>query len=123
MSKKHVSTDQLISTVIKGIDEVKGQDIQLIDLREIDNTICDYFVVCTGTSNTHVSAISGSVQKIVGKEAQEKPFHVEGESQANWILMDYVHVIVHVFQKPVRELYDIEGLWGDAKITKISSES
>lgn len=123
MSRTHVSTDQLISTIIKGIDEIKGQDIQLVDLREIENTVCDYFVVCSGSSNTHVSAISGSVQKIVGKEAQEKPFHVEGESQANWILMDYVHVIVHIFQQPLRETYNIEGLWGDAKITKISSES
>lgn len=120
MSKKHVSTDQLITTILKGVDELKGEDIQLIDLREIDNTICDYFVVCSGNSNTHVSAISGSIQKIVGKEAKEKAYHIEGESQANWILLDYVHVIVHVFQKPMRDLYDIEGLWGDAKITKIS---
>ncbi len=120
MSKKHVSTDQLISTILKGVDEIKGEDILLIDLREIDNTVCDYFVVCSGTSNTHVNAISGSVKKIVGKEAQEKPFHIEGEGQANWILMDYVNVVVHIFQKPMRELYDIEGLWGDAKITKIS---
>lgn len=120
MSKKHISTDQLITIAIKAIDELKGEDIQLIDLREIDNTICDYFLVCSGTSNTHVGAIAGSVKKIVGKEAQEKPFHIEGESLANWILMDYVNVIVHVFQKPTRELYDIEGLWGDAKITKIS---
>lgn len=120
MSKKHVSTDQLISTILKGIDEVKGENVQLIDLREIENTVCDYFVVASGTSNTHASAISSSIQKIVGKEAQEKPYHVEGESQANWILLDYIHVVVHVFQKPVRELYDIEGLWGDAKITKIS---
>lgn len=120
MSRTHVSTDQLITTILKGIDELKGEDIQLIDLREIDNTICDYFVVASGTSNTHVSAISRAIQKIVGKEAQEKPFHVEGETQANWILLDYVNVIVHVFQKPARELYDIEGLWGDAKITKVS---
>ncbi|MDB4297167.1 ribosome silencing factor [Flavobacteriaceae bacterium] len=122
MSKKHVSTDQLISTIIKGIEEVKGENIQLIDLREIENTACDYFVVCSGTSNTHVGALSGSIKKIVGKEAQEKAWHVEGESQANWILLDYVNVVVHVFQKPMRELYDIEGLWGDAKITQISSK-
>lgn len=121
MSKKHVSTDILISTILKGIDEVKGENIQLLDLREIENTICDYFVICSGTSNTHVKAVSGSVRKIVGKEAQEKAFHVEGEAEANWVLLDYVNVIVHVFQKSTRELYDIEGLWGDAKITKIQS--
>ena len=120
MSKKHVSTDQLISIILKGVDELKGENIQLIDLREIDNTVCDYFVVCSGNSNTHVNAISSSVKKVVGKEAQEKPMHIEGETQANWILMDFVNVVVHIFQKPTRELYDIEGLWGDAKITKIS---
>ena len=120
MSKKNISTDELISTIIKGIEEVKGEDIQLLDLREIENTVCDYFVVCSGNSNTQVKAISNSVKKIVGKEGQEKAWHIEGESIAEWILMDYVNVVVHVFQKPVREFYDIEGLWGDAKITSIS---
>ncbi len=120
MSKKNISTDELISTIIKGIEEVKGEDIQLLDLREIENTVCDYFVVCSGNSNTQVKAISNSVKKIVGKEGQEKAWHIEGESIAEWILMDYVNVVVHIFQKPVREFYDIEGLWGDAKITSIS---
>lgn len=121
MSKKQVSTDQLVSTILKGIDEVKGEDIQLLDLREIENTVCDYFVVCSGTSNTHVNALSGSIQKIVGKEAREKAWHVEGEGQAEWILIDYVNVVVHVFQKQTREFYDIESLWGDAKVTSIPS--
>lgn len=121
MSKKNISVDELISTIITGIEEVKGEDIQLLDLREIENTVCDYFVVCSGNSNTQVKAISNSVQKIVGKQGQEKAWHVEGESIAEWILMDYVNVVVHVFQKPIREFYDIEGLWGDAKITTIST--
>jgi ribosome-associated protein len=123
MSKKNISTDELISIIISGIEEVKGEDIQLLDLREIENTVCDYFVVCSGNSNTQVKAISNSVQKIVGKQGQEKAWHVEGESIAEWILMDYVNIVVHVFQKPVREFYDIEGLWGDAKITKITSSN
>ena len=121
MAKKNISTDELIATIIKGIDEVKGEDIQLLDLRDIENTVCDYFIVCSGNSNTQVKAISNSVQKIVGKEAQEKAWHVEGESVAEWVLMDYVNVVVHVFQKQIREFYDIESLWGDAKITTISS--
>lgn len=123
MSKKNISTDELISIIISGIEEVKGEDIQLLDLRDIENTVCDYFVVCSGNSNTQVKAISNSVQKIVGKQGQEKAWHVEGESIAEWILMDYVNIVVHVFQKPVREFYDIEGLWGDAKITKITSSN
>lgn len=120
MTKKQVSTDALIAAIIKGIDDVKGEDIQLLDLREIENTICDYFIVCSGNSNTQVSAISGSIQKTVGKEVKDKAWHVEGQNTAEWVLMDYVDVVVHVFQKSIRELYDIESLWGDAKITKIS---
>jgi len=121
MSKKTVSTDDLIAVIIKGIDEVKGEDVQLLDLRDIENTVCDYFVVCTGKSNTQVNAISGSIQKIVSKEIKDKPWHVEGQDNAEWVLMDYVNVVVHIFQKHVREFYDIESLWGDAKITQIST--
>lgn len=120
MTKKLVSTDELIATIIKGIDDVKGEDIQLLDLREIENTVCDYFVICSGTSNTQVKAISGSVQKTVSKELKDKPWHIEGLINAEWVLMDYVNVVVHVFQKQVRDFYDIESLWGDAKITEIN---
>ena len=73
MTKKKVNNDQLITEIIKGIEEVKGTDIQLFDLREIENTVTDYFVICTGNSNTQVSAISGSVQKTVSKELQPPP--------------------------------------------------
>lgn len=120
MAKKQASADDLIAAIIKGIDDVKGEDIQLLDLREIENTVCDYFIVCSGSSNTQVNAISGSVQKTVSKELQDKPWHVEGEGNAEWVLMDYVNVVVHVFQKQFREFYDIESLWGDAKTTAIN---
>lgn len=121
MVKKQVSSDDLIALIVQGIEDVKGEDIQLLDLRDIENTVCDYFVVCSGTSNTQVNAISGSVQKLVSKELKDKPWHVEGENNAEWVLMDYVNVVVHIFQKHVRSFYDIESLWGDAKITKINS--
>lgn len=123
MTKKSVSSDDLIAVVLKAIDEVKGDDVQILDLREIENTVCDYFIVSTGTSNTHVNAISGIIQKQVGKLCQEKPWHVEGENNAEWILLDYVNVVVHVFQKHIREFYDIESLWGDAQVTKIPSNN
>ena len=121
MAERKVSADELIASIIKSLDEIKSEDIQILDLRDIENTVCDYFIICTGTSNTHVNAISGIVQKQVSKAVQEKPWHIEGEGQAEWILMDYVNVVVHVFQKHIREFYDIESLWGDAKITKIAS--
>ncbi len=119
MTIKTVGTDQLITHVVKGIEEVKGQDIQILDLRKIENTVCDYFIICNGTSNTQINAIVNSVQKIVSKALKEKPWHIEGSDNAEWVLMDYVHVVVHVFQKHIREFYDIEGLWGDARTVKI----
>lgn len=121
MQERKTSADELIALIIQGVEEVKGHHINLLDLREIDNTVCDYFIVCNGTSNTHVNAIVGSIQKTVSKAIKDKPWHVEGEDNAEWVLMDYVNVVVHVFQKQIREFYDIEGLWGDAKFTTIES--
>ncbi len=121
MQKTQANADELIALILQGIEEVKGVDISLLDLREIENTVCDYFIICNGTSNTHVNAIVGSVQKIVSKAIQDKPWHVEGSDNSEWVLMDYVNVVVHVFQKQVREYYDIEGLWGDAKFIEVQN--
>lgn len=121
MQRQKASADELISLIIHGIEEVKGLDINLLDLREIENTVCDYFIICNGTSNTHVNAIVSSVQKTVSKAIKDKPWHIEGSDNAEWVLMDYVNVVVHVFQKQVRDFYDIEGLWGDAKVTMVES--
>jgi ribosome-associated protein len=122
MTKENSNADQLISVILNGIEDVKGQNINILDLREIENTVCDYFIICSGNSNTQVNAISGSVQKTVSKELKDKPWHIEGQTNSEWVLMDYVNVVVHIFQKHVREFYDIESLWGDAKITEIKSK-
>ncbi|MBF8150408.1 ribosome silencing factor [Winogradskyella sp. F6397] len=121
MTKDKIPTDQLITSIIGGIEDVKGKEITLLDLREIENTVCDYFIICEGSSNTQVNAIVGSIQKQVSKSLKDKPWHVEGTENAEWVLMDYVNVVVHVFQKHIREYYDIEELWGDAKITQIET--
>jgi ribosome-associated protein len=121
MAKQKISADQLISVVISGIEDVKGKEINILDLRDIENTVCDYFIICEGTSNTQVNAIVNSVQKKVSKELKDNPWHIEGADNAEWVLMDYVNVVVHVFQKHVREYYDIESLWGDAKTTIIET--
>ena len=122
MAKKNINNDDLLANIIKGIEEVKGDNIKIVDLRTIDNTVCDYFVICDGNSNTQVNAIVGSIQKIVSKELKDKPWHVEGAENGEWVLMDYVNIVVHVFQKHIREYYNIENLWGDAKITTIESK-
>lgn len=119
---KNNSNDDLLANIIKGIEDVKGADIDILDLREIDNTVCDYFIVCNGNSNTQVVAIANSIQKVVSKELKEKPWHVEGMENAEWVLMDFVNIVVHVFQTHIREYYNIESLWGDAKITSIESK-
>ena len=121
MIKKNSSPDELIALIIKGMENIKGENISLLDLRKIENTVCDYFIICNGNSNTQVNAIINSIQKIVSKGVQEKPYQIEGVENAEWILMDYVNVVVHVFQKKTREYYDIENLWGDAKITMMNS--
>ena len=121
MAKEHSNADQLIAAILSGIEDVKGKEINILDLREIENTVCDYFIICEGTSNTQVNAIVNSIQKKVSKELKDKPWHVEGSDNAEWVLMDYVNVVVHVFQKHIREYYDIESLWGDAKTTVIET--
>ncbi|MEN8138208.1 MAG: ribosome silencing factor [Bacteroidota bacterium] len=119
--KEAINTDILIANIIKAIEDIKGEDILLMDLREIENKSTDYFIICSGTSNTHVQSIANAVEKDISKEFKEKPWHVEGAEVSEWVLLDYVNVVVHVFQKPIREFYNIEGLWGDAKTTKISN--
>ena len=123
MAKKKSNADELISKIIYEVEDVKGNDISLLDLRDIENTVCSYFIVCSGSSNTHVNAIVSSVQKTVSKELREKPFHTEGLENSEWVLIDYVNIVVHVFQKPIREYYNIEELWGDAKTTQIASNN
>ena len=121
MANKKEKDIQLVEEIILGIENVKGEEIHKLDLRELDNTPCDFFIICSGNSNTQVSAIVNSITKTVSKTIKEKPFHTEGLENAEWVLIDYVNVVVHVFQKQIREYYNIEELWGDAKTTQIAS--
>ena len=119
MAKKTDGINNLVEKIIDGISDVKGQNIEMIDLRKIENRICDFYIICSGSSNTHVSAILESVKKKISKSLKEKPSHTEGEENAEWILLDYINVVVHIFQEQVREFYKIEELWGDCKINMV----
>lgn len=114
-----ISSDELSQLVIAGIQEKKGSDIVLIDLKNINAAVADYFVICTGNSDTQLDAISDEVQRHVEKEADDFPRHVEGRQSREWILMDYVDVVVHIFKNDKREFYGLESLWGDAKAIRI----
>ena len=120
---KTVKADTLINKIIEGIEEVKGQNTTIIDLRNIENAVAKYFIIADGTSNTQVNAIADSIKKTVSKSLHQKPWHVEGEDNSEWILIDYVDVVAHIMQKPVREYYNLEELWGDAKVMVLKNES
>lgn len=119
MIEAQIEKKALLENIIKGIEEVKGYDITILDFTKLGNTITDYFVICTGGTNTQVSAISNSVERFVRKNSKDKPWHIEGVDNQQWILMDYVSVVVHIFQPEYREYYDLENLWGDVETTKI----
>jgi ribosome-associated protein len=106
--------DPLVLKIVEGIEEVKGENITILDLRKIENSVCQFFVITEAQSTTQVKALSDSVEKVVREQLNDKPWHVEGRENAEWILMDYVHVVVHIFRKEARKFYDIESLWGDA---------
>jgi ribosome-associated protein len=109
----------LVDEILYGIEDVKGVEVHIMDLSKISNTVCKFFILCTGTSNTHVVAIANSVKKNVSKKLKEKPYSMEGIENQEWVLIDYVDVVVHIFQREIREFYDIENLWGDAKIINV----
>nr|WP_321407300.1 ribosome silencing factor [uncultured Carboxylicivirga sp.] len=121
MKEENMTAKQLVDTIVEGIQEKKGTNIAILDLTELDNTICQYFVICDGDSNTHVDAVANSVEDYVRKHAEEKPNHTEGFTNAEWILLDYFDVVVHVFQRSQREFYNLEGLWADAERTDIEN--
>ncbi|NVK28276.1 MAG: ribosome silencing factor [Flavobacteriia bacterium] len=112
----------LIKEILEGIQDNKGKDITIMDLTELENSVCDYFVITTGNSNTQVKSISEAVEKRVREQLGDKPWHVEGADRSEWVLMDYVNAVVHVFQRDSREFYDLESLWGDAKIHHLETE-
>ena len=111
----------LVDVIVKGMQEKKAENVTVVDLRNIDNAVCDFFVISNANSNTQVNAIAESVQKETLEILGDKAWQKEGTETAEWILMDYVNVVAHIFQTPTREFYALEELWGDAEITKIKA--
>ena len=112
----------LVDAVVEGIRRKKGLEIVNIDLSGEGDAECDNFIICHGSSNTHVDAIARSVEESVEELAFEKVWHQDGFQNAQWILLDYANVMVHVFQEPFRRFYDLESLWGDGIIYNIESD-
>lgn len=112
-------TKTLIKKITEGIQEKKGKNIVIADLTHIEDTICQYFVICQGNSPSQVSAIVDSIKECAHKGAGSKPFAVDGLCNAEWVAMDYSDVLVHVFLPETRMFYNLEHLWADAKLTSI----
>lgn len=122
IEKIKLNSKVVAEAIIEGLQEIKAKQITLLDLRNISSAVCDYFIICHGDSSTHVNGIAQTAEKYVRKEIKEKPWHKEGKENASWILLDYVDVVVHIFQRETREFYKLEELWADAQIEHINSE-
>ena len=115
MTKQKNDSEQLALTIVKAIQEKKGEHIKLMDLRKLDAAVTDFFVVCSAKSDTQVDAIFRSIDEVVKKELGIDPNQIEGTDYSNWILLDYFDVVVHVFRDEIRDFYKLEDLWADAK--------
>lgn len=107
--------------IVEGMQEKKAKEIVCIDLRNIKNSVADFFVVCHADSSTHIDAIAKSIEEYVFKKQGEHPLNIEGKTNSEWILMDYFNVVAHIFQYEQRQFYGLERLWADAEIHKIAS--
>ena len=112
----------LIESIIRGMEDVKGSDIVLLDMTGINGAICDQFIICHANNTTQVSGIADKIQEYTQKDLGESPWKTEGQRTAQWVILDYVNVVAHVFHKDARAFYDIEELWGDALITYYSEQ-
>lgn len=120
--KSRENSDILSKLVVKGMQEKKANEVALLNLKNVSNSIADYFVICTGTSETHLDAIADSIEKEVKENQKQNPWHREGNQNKEWILLDYVDVVVHIFKKETRQFYNLENLWGDAEVIKIEDD-
>lgn len=114
-------TSSLLDAVVEGMRERKAKNITILNLQGLENRVTDYFVICDADSNTHVNSIADSVEETVEKLTKERPYHSEGHQNGEWILIDYINIVAHVFLKETREHYNIEGLWGDAEMTEVKN--
>ncbi|MES2731892.1 MAG: ribosome silencing factor [Bacteroidota bacterium] len=118
-TKKIISSDELSQLVVKGMQEKKATSIVVLNLKKVKNAVADYFVICSGNSDTQIDSIADSVEDEIYKLSRQNPWQKEGKENKEWVLIDYVDVVAHVFRKDRREFYALEELWGDAQIIEI----
>ena len=119
-SRNQNENTKLLDAIVAGLEEKKAKNITVMDLKNTGNAVADYFVIADADSRTHVEAIADSVEEVVVKKNGEKAFHIEGHRVGEWIIIDYINIVVHVFQKEIRDYYSLESLLADAEIKKIN---
>ena len=122
LEQLNLSTEKLLEIVIEGLKNNKAKSIHVLNLKKLENAVSEYFVICHGTSRTHVSSTAQSVEKEVKTVLGEYPWKKEGYTNGEWVLVDFSSIVVHVFQKEARNFYNIEELWADAEITILEDE-
>ena len=110
---------ELALLAARALSEKKGREIQVLEIADL-TTLADYFVLCTGSSNTQINALVDNVEKVLTEQAGEEPLHREGYRGGTWVLMDFSSVVVHIFMDEARKFYDLERLWGDAQEEDLS---
>ena len=115
-------SDTLADLVIRGMQDKKASDIVVLNLKELKNAVADYFIICSANSDTQLDAVARSVEEEIEKVTGESPWQTEGRTNREWVLLDYVDVVVHVFLRDRRKFYALEELWGDANISYIEAE-
>ena len=115
-------SDTLADLVVRGMQDKKASDIVVLNLKELKNAVADYFIICSANSDTQLEAVARSVDEEIEKVTGESPWQTEGRTNREWVLLDYVDVVVHVFLRDRRKFYALEELWGDANISYIESE-
>ena len=114
-----VTNKEIVEKIVEGIQEKKGKNIVVVDLNKLQDAPCSYFVICEGDSNVHVNTVAFSIKDYVNEKSKVKPYATDGFENSQWIAMDYGQIIVHIFQRPYREFYDLEHLWQDADLNYI----
>ena len=117
-----LKTEQVVNKIIEALEDNKAHRIVKIDLRKIENCFCSFFVICHGTSGTHIAGLTDAVEEKVREDLDERPFHIEGLNAAQWVVVDYGDIVVHIFEKELRDYYQLEDFWADAQITEIAGE-
>ena len=115
-------SDTLADLVVRGMQDKKASDIVVLNLKELKNAVADYFIICSANSDTQLEAVARSVEEEIEKVTGESPWQTEGRTNREWVLLDYVDVVVHVFLRDRRKFYALEELWGDANISYIEAE-